>query len=131
MFRLLNLHKPITVATFGNVLPYSGFSSLAIVISSYCLTVMPLAAYMALKKLIVLFVLLVGVMFKLPNHLSSIQYYCIVGIVVGGIMVGEKDILTGHSAGYLACLCFNLFEALSVQYSAYLYHAKKYEPQCK
>lgn len=130
VFRAFNLHKPLTLCTLGHVLPYSGLSSLAIVISSYCLVVMPLAAYMAMKKLIVLFVLVVGLVFRLPSNLSEVQYSCIVAIVVGGIMVGEKDILAGHSTGYLACLAFNLFEALSVQYSAYLYKEKKYEPQC-
>ena len=91
------------------------------VISSYCLTVMPLAGFMAFKKLVIVFVLGVSLVLKFPAKLTRIQHICMIVIVVGGVMVAEKQILMGDTAGYIACLAFNLFEALSIQYAAFLY----------
>ena len=112
-----------------HILPFSGFMCIANVVSSYCLTIMPLAAFMAFKKLIILFVLGVSIVFSLPMKLNKLQYLCMVAIVIGGIMVGEKDILGGEAKGYIACLVFNLFESFSILYSAFLYREKGFEPQ--
>ena len=47
------------------------------------------------------------------------------------MMVAEKEVLMGDTKGYIACLAFNLFEALSIQYAAFLYREKNFEPQGK
>jgi hypothetical protein len=70
---------------------------------------MPLAAFMAFKKFVVLFVLLVGIAMKLPNNFAGIHYICIVGIVIGGLMIGEKDIFRGDIMGYVSSLVYTLF----------------------
>ena len=77
------------------ILPYSFIMCNINILSSFCMTVMPLAAYMAFKKFVVLFVLLVGIVMKLPNTFNNVHYVCIAGIVVGGFMIGEKDIFNG------------------------------------
>lgn len=71
-----------------HMLPCAGFTCLSNVISSYCLTIMPLAAYMSFKKLVILFVLGVSLALRIPANLNRTQYICMIGIVVGGIMVG-------------------------------------------
>ena len=91
------------------MLPYAAFMCFSNVISSYCLTIMPLAAFMAFKKFIILFVLGVSLALKLPTKLNQGQYICMAAIVIGGLMVGEKDILMGQATGYIASLAFNLF----------------------
>jgi hypothetical protein len=58
------------------------------IVSSYCLTIMPLAAFLAFKKFIVLFIIGVGLPFNLPTTTTLFQNYCIIGIVLGGAMVG-------------------------------------------
>lgn len=70
------------------ILPYSFFMSLSNILSSYCLTIMPLAAFLSFKKFIVLFILALTVALKLPVTTSTFQNYCIVGIVLGGALVG-------------------------------------------
>lgn len=57
-------------------------------LSSFCVTIMPLAAFMAFKKFVVLFVLLLGLFLHLPNSFNKVHYYCIGVIVVGGVMIG-------------------------------------------
>lgn len=49
---------------------------------------MPLAAFMAFKKFIILFVLVVSLILQLPAKLNKMQYMCMAAIVIGGIMVG-------------------------------------------
>lgn len=58
------------------------------ILSSYCITIMPLAAFLSFKKFIVLFILGLTVSLKLPNQTNHFQNLCIVGIVLGGAMVG-------------------------------------------
>lgn len=70
------------------ILPYSFFMCLSNILSSYCLTVMPLAAFLSFKKFIVLFILLLTLALKLPASTNSFQNYCIAGIVIGGALVG-------------------------------------------
>jgi hypothetical protein len=82
---------------------------------------MPLAAFMAFKKFVVFFVLIVGIAMNLPNNFTKIHYYCILGIIFGGLMIGERDIFRGEIIGYVASLGYTLFEALSLQYSVHLY----------
>lgn len=50
-----------------------------------------------------------------------IQKICIAGILLGGVLIGERDILNGNIIGYLCSLSFDLSEAISLQYSAYLF----------
>jgi len=90
------------------ILPYSLFMCLSNLLSSYCLTVMPLAAFLSFKKFIVLFIMAITVILKLPTQTNTFQNYCIVGILVGGAMVGEKDMLQGSVIGYAASLMFDL-----------------------
>ena len=71
-----------------HMLPFAAFMCLANIISSYCLTIMPLAAYMSFKKLVILFVLGISLALKLPAKLNQTQYICMGAIVIGGIMVG-------------------------------------------
>jgi hypothetical protein len=56
---------------------------------------MPLAAFMAFKKFVVFFVLIVGIAMNLPNNFNKIHYGCIGSIVIGGLMIGERDIFRG------------------------------------
>ena len=99
------------------------------ILSSFCVTVMPLAAYMAFKKFVVLFVLLVGVVMKVRNYFGRVHYCCIAGIVLGGLMIGGKDIYNGQIVGYVASLGYTLFEALSLQISQHLYESRGIGPQ--
>ena len=70
---------------------------------------MPLAAFMSFKKFVILFILGVSLVFKFPTKLNETQYLCMGAIIIGGIMVGEKDILNGEAKGYAACIAFDLF----------------------
>lgn len=70
------------------VLPYSAFMCTSNILSSYCLTIMPMAAFLAFKKFIILFILGVSLAAKLPVTTNKIQYICIFGIVLGGALVG-------------------------------------------
>ena len=72
----------------------------------------------------------ISCLLKLPVKTNHFQNLCIFGIVIGGVMVGEKDMLAGDSVGYISCLLFNLSEALLLQYSAYLYRSDGYSPSC-
>jgi hypothetical protein len=56
---------------------------------------MPLAAFMAFKKFVVFFILVVGIAMNLPNNFNRIHYGCIFSLVVGGLMIGERDIFRG------------------------------------
>lgn len=49
---------------------------------------MPLAAFMAFKKFVVFFVLVVGIVMNLPNNFTKVHYVCIGCIVFGGLMIG-------------------------------------------
>jgi hypothetical protein len=69
---------------------------------------MPLAAFLSSKKFIVLFIMGITAALKLPVKTNHFQNICIVGIVVGGAMVGERDLFHGGLLGYLASLMFNL-----------------------
>ena len=91
------------------IVPYSFIMCNINILSSFCVTVMPLAAYMAFKKFVVLFVLLVGIAMNLTNHFRLSQYCCIAGIVIGGLMIGGKDIYNGQIIGYVASLAYTLF----------------------
>lgn len=103
------------------ILPYSFIMCTINILSSYCVTVMPLAAYMAFKKFVVFFVLVVGIAMNLPNNFNKIHYTCIGCIVFGGLMIGERDIFRGEIIGYISSLVYTLFEALSLQFSQHLY----------
>jgi hypothetical protein len=69
-------------------LPYTITMCTTNILSSFCVTVMPLAAFMACKKFIVLFVFLIGICFKVENNFKKLQYICLLFIVIGGIMIG-------------------------------------------
>ena len=99
------------------------------ILSSYCVTIMPLAAFMAFKKFVVFFVLVVGIAMSLPNNFNRIHYACIGCIVLGALMIGERDIFRGEIIGYVASLVYTLFEALSLQYSLHLYKQRGIGPQ--
>lgn len=91
------------------------------ILSSFCITIMPIAAFLAFKKFIILFILVICVILTLPTRINILQNVCIVGIVIGGILIGEKDILNGNFIGYVSCLGFDLSDAISLQYAAYLF----------
>jgi len=74
--------------TILQVIPYSIVTCLSNILSSYCVTVMPLAAYMAFKKFVVLFVLVVCIAMQIPHNFNKTHYMCIAGIVIGGLMIG-------------------------------------------
>lgn len=78
------------------------------ILSSYCVTVLPLAAFMAFKKFIVFFILIIALIFSLPHKFSKLQYSCIFLIVLGGILVGGRDILMGQFIGYVAAVGYNI-----------------------
>lgn len=84
------------------------------------MTVLPLAAFMAFKKFTVFFILLIAIMFNFPHKFNKLQYSCILFIVIGGILVGEKDILRGEIIGYIAAVCYNVCEAGSLEYQSYM-----------
>lgn len=69
---------------------------------------MPLAGFLSFKKFIVVFILAISTLLKLPVKTNTFQNFCIIGIVLGGALVGEKDILHGNIIGYICCLCFNM-----------------------
>ena len=78
------------------------------ILSSYCLTIMPLGAFLSFKKLIVLFIMGISCALRLPVKTNHFQNLCVAGIVIGGVMVGEKDMLSGDSRGYVSCMLYNL-----------------------
>lgn len=77
------------------IVPYAFIMCTINILSSYCVTIMPLAAFMAFKKFVVFFVLVVGIAMNLPNNFNKIHYSCIACIVFGGLMIGERDIFRG------------------------------------
>ena len=111
------------------ILPYAFIMCSINILSSYCVTVMPLAAFMAFKKFVVFFVLVVGIIMRLPNNFNRLHYACIAAIIAGGLMIGEKDIFAGNFLGYVSSLVYTLFEALSLQYSLHLYEKNIFGPQ--
>jgi hypothetical protein len=70
------------------IIPYSIIMCTTNILSSYCVTVLPLAAFMAFKKFTVFFILLIAIIFSFPHNFNKLQYSCIFVIVVGGILVG-------------------------------------------
>ncbi len=70
------------------IIPYSIIMCTTNILSSYCVTVLPLAAFMAFKKFTVFFILLIAIIFSFPHKFNKLQYSCIVVIVIGGILVG-------------------------------------------
>jgi hypothetical protein len=111
------------------LLPYAFIMCSINILSSYCVTVMPLAAFMAFKKFVVFFVLLVSLLLRLPINFGPKHYACIACILLGGLMIGERDIFRGEFIGYVASLVYTLFEALSLQYALHLYEKKLSGPQ--
>ncbi len=93
------------------IIPYAIVMCTTNILSSYCVTILPLAAFMAFKKFTVFFILLIAIMFSLPHKFNKLQYSCILFIVMGGVLVGEKDILMGDFIGYAAAVCYNICEA--------------------
>ena len=93
------------------IIPYTILMCTINILSSYCVTILPLAAYMAFKKLTVFFILLIAFICKLPHKFNKMQYTCIFFIVVGGLLVGEEDIFKGQIIGYMLALCYNICEA--------------------
>ena len=77
------------------VIPYSFIMSSINILSSYCVTVMPLAAFMAFKKFVIFFVLVIGMIMGIPNAFTKPHYVCIGCIIFGGLIIGEKDIFNG------------------------------------
>ncbi len=63
---------------------------------------------MAFKKFTVFFILLIAILFSLPHKFNRLQYSCILFIVMGGVLVGEKDILMGDFIGYIFAVCYNI-----------------------
>lgn len=111
------------------IFPYAVIMCTINILSSYCVTIMPLAAFMAFKKFVVFFVLVVGLCMQLPQNFTRVHYACIGGIVFGGMMIGERDIFRGEIIGYISSLVYTLFEALSLQYSLHLYEKRGIGPQ--
>lgn len=70
------------------ILPYAVIMGSINLLSSYCVTIMPLAAFMAFKKFVVFFVLVVGLCMSIPQNFTRVHYGCIAGIVLGGLMIG-------------------------------------------
>jgi hypothetical protein len=98
-------------------------------LTSYCVTIMPLAAFMAFKKFVVFFVLVVGLMMSIPNSFNRVHHCCIFAIVIGGLMIGEKDIFKGEFLGYVASLIYTFLEALTLQMSTLLYQQHGISPR--
>ena len=90
------------------IIPYAIIMCTTNILSSYCVTVLPLAAFMAFKKFTVFFILMIAIIFSLPHKFNKLQYSCIFFIVVGGILVGGRDILMGHFIGYIAAVGYNI-----------------------
>ena len=111
------------------ILPYAFIMCSVNILSSFCVTIMPLAAFMAFKKFVVLFVLIVGIAMHLPNNFKNLHYACIGCILLGGLMIGEKEMLRGELMGYAASLFYTLCEAMSLQYSLHLYERRGIGPQ--
>ena len=78
--------------TLLRIAPYSFIICTSNILTSYCVTVMPLAAYMAFKKFVVFFVLVVGMLMALPNAFTRVHHCCIFGIVAGGLLIGGPAI---------------------------------------
>jgi len=70
------------------IIPYAIIMCTTNILSSYCVTILPLAAFMAFKKFTVFFILLIAIIFSFPHKFNTLQYSCIFTIVVGGILVG-------------------------------------------
>lgn len=90
------------------IIPYSIIMCTINILSSYCVTVLPLAAFMAFKKFTVFFILIIALIFSLPHKFNILQYSCIFFIVVGGVLVGGRDILMGQFIGYVAAIGYNI-----------------------
>jgi hypothetical protein len=123
--------KIFQVATLLRVAPYSFMMCTINMLTSYCVTVMPLAAFMAFKKFVVFFVLVVGVLMGVPDNFNRVHHCCIFAIVVGGLMIGEKDIFRGEFLGYLASLVYTFLEAMTLQMSTLLYQRHGISPRGK
>jgi hypothetical protein len=111
------------------VAPYSILVCTSNILTSYCVTVMPLAAYMAFKKFVVFFVLVVGIIMAIPNTFNRVHHCCIAAIVLGGLMIGGRDIFLGDFLGYLASLVYTFLEALTLQISTLLYQQHGISPR--
>lgn len=98
--------KVFEASTLMRVAPYSFLMCTINMLTSYCVTIMPLAAFMAFKKFVVFFVLVVGLCMVIPNSFNRIHHVCIMAIVVGGLMIGERDIFRGELLGYAASLVY-------------------------
>ena len=90
------------------IIPYSIIMCTINILSSYCVTVLPLAAFMAFKKFTVFFILIIAMIFSLPHKFNILHYSCIFFIVVGGVLVGGRDILMGQFIGYIAAIGYNI-----------------------
>ena len=90
------------------VAPFAFFMCCINLLSSFCLTVMPLGAFAAFKKTTIIFVLIVGIIMKSPKNFSTYQYLFMASIGIGALMVGAPDFQNGEFIGYLACVGYNL-----------------------
>lgn len=106
---------------FRLIAPYSFVMCSTNILSSFCVTIMPLAAFMAFKKFVVFFVLIVGIVMGAKDSFNKTHYWCIGFIVLGGLLIGEKDIFRGELIGYASSILYTLFEAISLQYASYLW----------
>lgn len=100
--------RKLSFSLLTKVLPYSAFMCTSNILSSYCLTIMPMAAFLAFKKFIIVFILGVSIAASLPVTTNRIQYFCIFGIVLGGALVGERDMISGNFIGYISCIGFDM-----------------------
>lgn len=123
--------KIFNLNTLLRVAPYSFLMCTINMLTSYCVTVMPLAAFMAFKKFVVFFVLVVGICMSIPDNFNRVHHCCIFAIVIGGLMIGEKDIFKGEFLGYLSSLVYTFLEALTLQMSTLLYQRHGISPRGK
>jgi hypothetical protein len=123
--------KIFNLNTLLRVAPYSFLMCTINMLTSYCVTVMPLAAFMAFKKFVVFFVLVVGICMNIPDNFNRVHHCCIFAIVIGGLMIGEKDIFKGEFLGYLSSLVYTFLEALTLQMSTLLYQRHGISPRGK
>jgi len=86
--RKINGALPKSIEGLLPMVPYAFVMCTINILSSYCMTIMPLAAFMAFKKFVVLFVLIVGLCLGLPDKFNNLHRICILGIVIGGLMIG-------------------------------------------
>ena len=130
--------NPINLSHLKLCIPYSLLMCTTNILTSFCITIMPLESFVSFKKFLILFVLLSSCFsawlisrYSLNSNeqasssqpeISKYKIISVLLIVLGGLMIGYYT--RGTTIGYTSSMLSNVLEALSLQYCSYLaiYH---------